>query len=124
MDRPARRKRPVRARLRKTEPRRKQAGQAVATVVALLRTEGFIGRVLALIVKMGSSLSIRKMTLNLRVGLDDPADTGCLFAVIAPVLVCLGTSTALAVSAEPEFSGKGSNSLGKAACGCCPLTSR
>ena len=70
---------------------------------ALIRTKGFPTRCLQLFEQLYQHLKIRELNLRLKVGLDDPAETGMLFAALAPAAVCLGQLPTTNVILEPDF---------------------
>ena len=63
---------------------------------------GWIGRFL---VRLKSAVRLRVLAGRVRVGVDDPADTGRLWGVAGPVLAWCNRWPAIDVRAEPEFSG-------------------
>lgn len=88
----------VRARAHRVRRRRR------AHPWAMLRSEGFIRRAGRLFRRLLALVHIRRLHLRMRLGLDDPADTGRLWGVIGSVawMVPAGAD----VDIEPEFSGE------------------
>ena len=68
-----------------------------------LRTKGLIKRVKILIKDVFNSLNIRQLKANFIIGLDNPADTGLLFAYVGPASVFLNNSKKYSISIEPSF---------------------
>ena len=72
-------------------------------ILAMLQTEGFPGRVLQLAKDIFRRIHIGDLSLDARLGLGDPADTGRLWGVVGPLAVMLATSRAMQVSVQPVF---------------------
>lgn len=70
-------------------------------VVAALRQPAFRGRVYRLIGDVVGAVHLHRLRLLARVGLGDPADTGCLWAVVGPLNAMALPNTELRI--EPEF---------------------
>ena len=87
----------------KKERRRKRPN--LRTIIEILRTRGFLRQLQRLIRDIFRRLEIKRLECDLRVGLDDPADTGFLFAVIGPVTVFLSNSLFRHIRIEPSFEG-------------------
>lgn len=68
-----------------------------------LSVEGFIGSVLTLVRRLLAAIHIRHLTVRARLGLDDPADTGRLWAVMGPVSALLALPKAARIDIEPDF---------------------
>jgi hypothetical protein len=91
--------RPVHRKAKKSKPRRGGASR-VWTVV---RNEGFGWRVLRLVRDLLRRVHIFDLSLKVRLGLDDPADTGRLWAVVGPVAALLTLPPVARFAIEPEF---------------------
>jgi hypothetical protein len=90
-------RRPARGRARRPAPRRP------GRYVEVLRQEAFRARAWRLARDLVRAVRVRRLRLWARVGLDDPADTGMLWAVLGPLgAVALGLRRA-EVRIEPEF---------------------
>lgn len=63
----------------------------------------FRQRILRFISDVWHSIEKNNVEINVKAGLDDPADTGCLWAVIGPIAGYLNTLRQLSVSIEPNF---------------------
>jgi hypothetical protein len=105
----------IRAKKRKAEvkgaetigkPRRRKRWSSVGGTFAILRTEGLLKQLKILVKGILSCFVIRDLTIDFRVGLDDPADTGLLFAAINPATIFLGQSFPLRINLEPSFVGE------------------
>ena len=72
-------------------------------LLAMFGAKGFLLKLLGLVRDILRLLNIRELEVNLRVGLDDPAETGLLFALVGPALVCAKSFSALDVQVEPDF---------------------
>lgn len=81
--------------------RRKRAG--ARRVVAALRRKGFGRRVLKLARDLLRRVWIRYLDMDIRLGLDDPADTGRLWAVVGPLVAMLPLPPEASLAIEPEF---------------------
>ncbi len=68
----------------------------------LLRTTGLLKQVLLLLKGILSCIHLRKFELQLKLGLDNPADTGFLFGYIYAVRGLLPAKSGIAIN--PEFS--------------------
>ncbi len=89
---------------RKPAGGKKRAGD-IKTVFQILRTRGLLRHVIRLLWGILRSFRIKDLSLNLRLGLDNPADTGLLFAVIGPAMPFLRSSRFHEVRLEPSFGG-------------------
>ena len=96
--RPPRQPKAQRARARRAPRRRRH-------VWAMLRTEGFLARVLRLVRGLIGRLHIRRLRLHVRLGLDDPADTGRLWGVVGPLAWAVPAPAGGRVAIEPDFTG-------------------
>lgn len=75
----------------------------IKTVFQILRTKGLLQQLKRLLKDIFKNLKIRDLRLNFRIGLDDPADTGLLFALIGPAAFFLGSSRVHEIKVEPSF---------------------
>ena len=73
-------------------------------VRALLFTPDFLPSLVRLVRRLLRQLKPRKLRLELRAGLGDPADTGRLWGMLVPLLLLLARENADSVRIEPEFS--------------------
>jgi hypothetical protein len=81
--------------------KRKRGG--ARRMMAMLRSEGFGWRLLRLARDLLQRIHIHELSLKVRLGLDDPADTGRLWAVIGPLAAMLTLPPVTRVAIEPEF---------------------
>lgn len=94
-----------RARPEKAKPGRADRGPRRSVVSVVLRSEGFLARVLRLLGRLATRIYIRRLRLHVRLGLDDPADTGRLWGVVGPLAWAVPVPAGADVAIEPEFSG-------------------
>ena len=92
---------------RKKKPKKEKAKEKrkrrIKPFIAMLRARGFLRRLFRFVRDIFRICHVRDFELDLRIGLSDPADTGMLFAVIAPVIVQLKTFTPLDIQILPNF---------------------
>ena len=82
-------------------PHRRRDG--ARQVMAILRIEGFGWRLLGLARDVLGRIHIQELSLKIRLGLDDPADTGRLWAVVGPLAALLTLPSVARVVIQPEF---------------------
>jgi len=87
----------------KRKPEKKKRKKGIKPLLSLFRTEGVAGRLSKLVRKILSCLRIRQLDANLRIGLDDPADTAILCSMVWPVLAFHNPSSSASVVMEPSF---------------------
>ncbi len=92
-------RKPRRAASRLAWPR---LGRGPTIALALLRTEGLVGRILRLFCDLAPRFSFQAVYLRVDFGLDDPADTGRLYGTLAPFLVA-AASSGFDVRCRPDF---------------------
>jgi hypothetical protein len=85
------------------KPKRRKRRIRATTILQILRTKGLLKRLGSLLRDTISRLSIKEFKANFRVGLDDPADTGLLFAIIGPAIFFLSSSWHNQIRVEPSF---------------------
>ena len=90
--------------LRPKAKRRQPKRSGARRIWAVVRIEGFGWRVLRLARDLIRRFHIFEISLNVRLGLDDPADTGRLWAVVGPLAAMLTLPPVACVAIEPEFS--------------------
>jgi len=83
--------------------KRKKRKIKARTIFKILRTRGLLGQIKHLLRDILKCLKIRDLRADFRVGLDDPADTGLLFALIGPTIFFLGSSRAHEIRVQPSF---------------------
>jgi hypothetical protein len=72
-------------------------------ILSLLQTRGLLPRLKTSFQGMLRALEIKNLAADFKVGLGDPADTGLLFALLAPVIPWLNSSLPLQIRAQPSF---------------------
>lgn len=72
-------------------------------IFKILRTRGLLKQLKVLLRDILGCLKIRDLAADFRVGLGDPADTGLLFALIAPTTSWLSTSFHHQIRVQPSF---------------------
>lgn len=71
---------------------------------AAMRSEAFVRRLLRLPGDLLRRVHIRRLELDVRLGLDDPADTGRLWGLVGPAAALLPVPDGATVAVVPEFS--------------------
>ena len=72
----------------------------------VLRTKGLLRHFVSLTKRIRRRIKIKKLVANFKVGLDNPADTGLLFAFLAPVNLLLSYFSPHQIRIEPSFTGE------------------
>lgn len=88
---------------KKEKPKEKKRRRRIKPFIAMIRSRGFLRRLLRLVRDIFRISHLREFRLDLRIGLSDPAETGMLFGAITPVLVQLRTFTPLDIRILPDF---------------------
>jgi len=88
----------------KIKRRHRKRGGGARRIMAMFRIEGFGWRLLRLARDLLRRIHIRELSLEIRLGLDDPADTGRLWSVVGPLAAMLALPSVTRVAIEPEFS--------------------
>lgn len=84
----------------KPKPTKRMRG---TDILRILRTKGLLKQFLTLLKGIFGCLRIKKLEANLTVGLDNPADTGLLFAFIGPAILFLRPSLPHQIRVQPSF---------------------
>ena len=84
-------------------PKRKKKRRSAKPFLSLLVTKGVARGVLKLSRRILSGVRVRHLDARLRIGLDDPADTGMLYSALWPVLVPLTSNSSAKVRMELSF---------------------
>lgn len=84
------------------EKPKKRRGSAKA-LLAALTTEGFPQKLFSFVRDILRLSKIRQFRMNFRVGLGDPAETGMLFAVLAPAMLVIRSFSSADIQLEPDF---------------------
>lgn len=72
-------------------------------IVAAIRLKPFRRRIIRFIRDLWRAVHKKDLSLRVRVGLGDPADTGQLWGVVGPVAGLLGSVQGAAIAVEPDF---------------------
>lgn len=90
------------------EHKRKPLGRRweISDTFEVLRTKGLLKQFGRFIKRIFRQIKIRELVANFKVGLDNPADTGLLFAFIAPVNLILSYFSPHQIRIEPSFAGE------------------
>jgi hypothetical protein len=90
---------------RRTKRGKEEKIRSLKRAWSVLSSEGFIRHILRFILNLFRQINIRTFHLSIRFGLDDPADTGQLFGVIAPFALCLQAFPFTTIRIQPVFTG-------------------
>ena len=93
----------TRAKKKKPKEKKRKGRIKARTIFKILRTRGLLEQLRRLLWDIFRQLHIRDLRVNFRVGLDDPADTALLFALIGPATFFLGSSRVHEIRIEPSF---------------------
>jgi len=91
---------------RKKKPERKPKKRKkwnVKPFLSVLRAKGLPRRLLKLTMQILGCLNIKELDANLRIGLDNPGDTGIIYSFLWPALIPLNSSDSISFRAEPAF---------------------
>ena len=83
--------------------KRKKKKRSAKPFLSLLVTKGVARGLLKLFRRILSGVRVRHLDARLRIGLDDPADTGMLYSALWPVLVPLTYNSSAKVRMELSF---------------------
>jgi hypothetical protein len=93
------------------KPKARQPGRAkrkrgigLRTIWRILRTRGLLTKIKNLARDALPQIKIKEIAVNLRLGLDDPADTGLLFAVIGAARPFMKLPRQYELTIQPSFS--------------------
>ena len=88
---------------RAPKPKKKKRRLSAKPFPSLLATKGVARGLLKLSRRILSGVRVRHLDARLRIGLDDPADTGMLYSALWPVLVPLTYNSSAKVRMELSF---------------------
>ena len=88
------------------EGKRKRRGRGARGIFEILRVKGLLRQLTVLVRDIFSSLNIGNIKADFRVGLDDPADTAIIFAIIGPAISLLNFSSPYEIRVQPSFGGE------------------
>ena len=83
--------------------RHQKEGRKLKSLLEIWKARGFLPKVLRFIKDVFRLTNIRELKLDLRFGLDNPADTGMLFAAAGPAIFFLRSYRSLNIQIEPDF---------------------
>jgi len=92
--------RPVRK--KKAEAKRKRRAGGVRFFLDILKTRGLVKQVVVLIKSILGRIHIRDTALDLKIGLEDPADTGLLFSFAGPIAAFMNLYTTHNITLQPS----------------------
>jgi hypothetical protein len=72
-------------------------------MVTMLRSEGFWPRLLRFASDILNVMQVRLFRLRVRLGLEDPADTGQIWAFVGPLTAMLAGARGTDIEIEPDF---------------------
>jgi hypothetical protein len=78
----------------------------IRTTFEILRTKGLLGQFGNLIKRIRHHINIKELVANFKIDLDNPADTGLLFALMSPVNLLIRYFSPHQIRIEPSFSGE------------------
>jgi len=76
------------------------------TIFEILRARGLLKQLGVLLRNILRRLKFRELRVDCRVGLDNPADTGMLLALIGPAILFLSSSFPYQMRVQPSFDGE------------------
>lgn len=88
------------------KPKRRRHRKRRQSPLAVLSVEGIVTHVLIFVRRLLRAVRIRRLTVEAHLGLDDPADTGRLWAVVGPVGGMLASTGPAALNLQPDFDGE------------------
>ena len=89
----------------KPRKRKRRDFKSFLSYIALVRTRGMVPAFVRLVRRMAGSLHVRQLDADLRLGFDDPADTGMVYGVLWPALVLPAMFSPATLRLEPVFTG-------------------
>lgn len=87
---------------KKPKPKKKRR-RSLRALLEMWKARDFLPKLLRFIRDAFRLLNIRKLKIHLRIGLDDPADTGMFFAAAGPTMVFLNRLPSVDIQIEPDF---------------------
>ena len=100
---PRKEKRPSRARKERKPGRRRRPD--VGLILSILRSKGLLGAAGRLLRRLVRGVHVRVLDGSVRAGLDDPADTGLMYAALWPASSLIRSAHTVRFSLEPAFGG-------------------
>ncbi|MGO9571489.1 MAG: DUF2953 domain-containing protein [Desulfomonilaceae bacterium] len=84
-------------------PKGKSMYKGSRSLVIMLRSEGFGLRLVRFAVDALSVMQVKILRLRVRLGLEDPADTGQIWGVVGPLTLILAGARGTDIEIEPDF---------------------
>ena len=100
------RKKPEEKRMIEHKQKSKNWTLGIRVTFEVLRTKGLLRQFVNFIKRIFRHIKIMELVANFKVGLDNPADTGLLFAFIAPINLLLSYFSPHQIRIEPSFAGE------------------
>ena len=91
----------VKVKVKKKKKKKKK--RSVKPLFAVVRTRGFLKHFIRFIKDILRRIKIREVCIEIKLGLADPADTGFLYAIIAPLLLFADSLIPIHVNIQPDF---------------------
>jgi len=85
------------------EKPKKKRGIGFRTILRILRTRGLPRQMKGLVGGVLGQIKIRELAVNLKLGLDNPADTGLLFALIGSTTSLITLPSRYQIRVQPSF---------------------
>lgn len=95
-------KKPEKKEKRKEKPKKKRRIK-FSTVIKILRTKGLLRQIKNLVKGVLRQFRIKELVADLRLGLDDPAETAILFAVVGVTRPFINLPSKYRISVQPYF---------------------
>lgn len=92
-----------RRRAKRKESKVRRSQRLLRLIIILLKSKGFSRKLLRFIYDIYKAMHIRILSLHFILGLDDPSDTGRLWAVIGPISNILANLYIPNLCIEPDF---------------------
>jgi hypothetical protein len=80
--------------------------EGIRVTFEVLRTKGLLRQFVSLAKRIRHNIKIKELVANFKVDLDNPADTGLLFAFLAPLNLLLSYFSPHQIRIEPSFAGE------------------
>jgi len=88
---------------REREPKHADISEDLTTTFYILRTKGLLKRLFKLLKDILRRIKIKELNSDLKVALDNPADTGILFSLVAPINLLIRSYSPYRIMLEPSF---------------------
>ena len=82
---------------------KRQSRTSGRSVVAVLRSHGFVHRLIRFASDILGSIQVRALRLRGRLGLEDPADTGRVWSFVGPLTAILAGLPGTDIEIDPDF---------------------